>query len=125
MIKIPRHIEFIARISLSFLWLFTAATSFWWGRDSGYAILAQQNIHNDFADICINAGSLLDAVIGLWLLTGRRLKWCYGLQIILIVSYSILLSFIAPDFWLHPFGPITKNLPIVVLIFMLMKAETR
>ena len=123
MIKIPRHIEFIARISLSFLWLFTAATSFWWGRDSGYAILAQQNIHNGFADICINAGSLLDAVIGLWLLTGRRLKWCYGLQIILIVSYSILLSFIAPDFWLHPFGPITKNLPIVVLIFMLMKAE--
>ena len=119
MIKIPRHIEFIARISLSFLWLFTAATSFWWGRDSGYAILAQQNI----ADICINAGSLLDAVIGLWLLTGRRLKWCYDLQIILIVSYSILLSFIAPDFWLHPFGPITKNLPIIVLIFMLMKAE--
>jgi len=124
MIKIPRHIEFIARISLSFLWLFTAATSFWWGRNLGYDVLAQQGIQGEFADLCIDAGSLLDAAIGFWLLIGRRLKWCYALQIILITSYSILLSLIAPEFWLHPFGPITKNIPIIVLIFVLMKSET-
>ena len=124
MIKIPRHIEFIARISLSFLWLFTAATSFWWGRNLGYDVLAQQGIQGEFADLCIDAGSLLDAAIGFLLLIGRRLKWCYALQIILITSYSVLLSLIAPESWLHPFGPITKNIPIIVLIFVLMKSET-
>jgi len=124
MIKIPHHIEFIARVSLSFLWLFTAVISFRWGRDIGYHVLAQQHIQGNFADLCINAGSLLDATIGFWLLTGRQLKWCYALQIILITSYSILLSLIAPEFWLHPFGPITKNIPIMALIFVLMKSET-
>ncbi len=125
MIKMPSHIELIARISLSFLWLFTAATSFWWARDTGYQILAQQNILGDFADICINSGSMLDALIGLWLLTGYRLRWCYALQLVLITSYSILISFIAPQFWLHPFGPVTKNIPILALIIVLMKSETQ
>lgn len=70
------------------------------------------------------AGSFLDAAIGVWLLTSVQLKWCYRLQIVLIISYSILLSFIAPEFWLHPFGPITKNIPVIVLIGILMKSET-
>lgn len=123
MVKVPAYVELIARLSLSFLWLFTATTSFWWGRNIGYEVLAQQHIQGEFADLCINAGSILDAGIGCWLLTGRKLGWCYKLQIILIASYSILLSFIAPEFWLHPFGPITKNIPILALIFILMKSE--
>lgn len=53
MIKIPAGVEFIARISLSFLWIFTAATSFWWGRSIGYDVLAQQHIQGNFADLCI------------------------------------------------------------------------
>ncbi|GGY85257.1 hypothetical protein GCM10011613_32970 [Cellvibrio zantedeschiae] len=112
------------RFSLAFMWLFTAATSFWWGRDIGYEVLALQNIQNDFADLCINAGSLLDAFIGLWLLGNYQLKWCYRLQITIILVYSLLLSFIAPQFWLHPFGPITKNIPILALLFFLYKFDS-
>ena len=123
MFRIPLNLEFIARACLSFLWLFTAATSYWWGRDIGYEILAQYRIVGDLADVCINMGSGLDAAIGFWLLTGRQLTWCYKFQIFLILSYSILISFIAPQFWLHPFGPITKNIPIVALIFILMKSD--
>jgi hypothetical protein len=123
MFRIPLHIEFIARVCLSFLWLFTAATSYWWGRSIGYEILAQQNIHGDLASWCINLGSVVDAVIGFWLLIGRQLGWCYKFQMILILTYSVLISFIAPQLWLHPFGPITKNIPIIALIFILMKSE--
>lgn len=111
------------RFSLAFMWLFTAATSFWWGRDIGYEILARQNIQNNFANLCINAGSLLDAFIGLWLLSSYELKWCYKLQFIIIFVYSLLLSFIAPQFWLHPFGPITKNIPILALLLILYKSD--
>lgn len=111
--------QLIARASLSFMWLFTAATSFWWARDIGYEIFAQQHISGNIADLCINAGSLLDAGIGFWLLSGYQLRWCLRLQILLILGYSILLSIIAPSFWLHPFGPVTKNIPILALIFWL------
>lgn len=125
MILIPARIEFLCRLSLSFLWLFTAAASFWWGRNIGYDILSQQAIHGDFADWCINAGSFFDALIGIWLLTVYKLKWCYRFQIILILSYSILLTLIAPGFWFHPFGPITKNIPILALLFLLYQSEAR
>jgi len=112
-------IKFIARLSLSFLWLFTAATSFFWARNIGYEILAQQNFSGRQTDLVINAGSLLDAAIGIWLLSNFQLRWCYAVQIVLIISYSLLISVIAPFFWLHPFGPVTKNIPILVLIFWL------
>lgn len=115
---------FICRLSLAFMWLITAATSFWWSRDIGYEVLALQNIERHFADMCINAGSVLDAVIGLWLLSNFQLKWCYRFQIMVIVVYSLLLSVIAPQFWLHPFGPLTKNLPILALLFLLQKSDT-
>lgn len=123
MIKIPAHFELLCRISLSFLWLFTAATSFWWARAIGYDVLAHQNIRGELADWCINAGSFLDTFIGIWLLTAYKLKWCYKLQLAVILSYSILLTVIAPAFWLHPFGPLTKNIPILALLLLLHKAE--
>ena len=123
--QIPARFELLCRLSLSFLWLFTAATSFWWARSIGYDVLAEQHIQGELADWCINAGSILDALIGIWLLSVYKLKWCYKLQIVLILSYSILLTIIAPEFWLHPFGPVTKNIPILVLLLLLYKAETK
>lgn len=97
-------------------------TSLLWGRDIGYAVLAQQNIQGSTADLCINAGGILDAFIGLWLLTTYQLKWCYRFQILIIMVYSILLTIIDVSYWLHPFGPITKNIPILVLLFMLLQS---
>jgi len=125
MLKIPARLELLCRLSLSFLWLFTAATSFWWERTIGYEILAQQSIRGEFADWCINAGSLLDALMGIWLLTNYKLKGCYCVQIILILSYSTLLTLIAPGFWFHPFGPATKNIPILALLFLLHQARVK
>lgn len=113
----------ICRLSLAFMWLFTAATSFWWGRQLGYEVLALQHIEGNLADVCINAGSLLDAAMGLWLLVNYRIPWCYRLQVLIIVVYSILLSIIAPQFWLHPFGPLTKNIPIVALLLLLIQQD--
>lgn len=119
--NISYRAQLMCRISLSFVWLFTAVTSFWWGRKIGYDVLAQQHIYGILADVCINAGSLLDSIIGIWLLTTYQLKWCYRIQIVVIVSYSILLSIIEPSYWLHPFGPLTKNLPILALLFVLLQ----
>ena len=73
MITMSKRSEIISRLSLSFLWLFTAATSFYWGRTIGYEVLAQQEIQGQVADVLINAGSLLDALIGIWLLTTWQL----------------------------------------------------
>lgn len=110
----------LALFSLSILWIFTGITSFYFSPEIGYEILAKAGIKDFTAELLLVSGSILDILIGFWLLSKYQLKWCLKFQISVIISYSILLSFIAPEFWLHPFGPITKNLPIIALILVLL-----
>jgi hypothetical protein len=108
-----------ARIGLSFLWLLTGVTSAFFAKDVGYDVLANAEITGSLAELCIISGSVLDVAIGVWLLTGWRLKACYLTQISVIAVYTLLLTFIDASFWLHPFGPLSKNIPLLVLIYVL------
>jgi uncharacterized membrane protein YphA (DoxX/SURF4 family) len=110
---------FLARLSLSFIWIFTAFTSLFLDRETGREIIALTAISGHYDDGLINAGSLLNLVIGVWLLTGYKLRWACWVQIIVILAYTAVLSIIAPAYWLHPFGPVTKNIPLLVLIYWL------
>jgi len=105
-----------AKYSLAFLWIFTGITSIYFSPEIGYEILASASITGVIADVSVYAGGVLDILIGLWLLISFRIKLCCILQVTVIVLYTVLLTFIDSSFWLHPFGPITKNIPIIVLI---------
>ena len=84
--------------------------------DIGYEILENGGITGLFADVAIYAGGILDIVMGIWLMISFKVKLCCIVQVILIATYTVLLTFIDASFWLHPFGPITKNIPLIVLI---------
>jgi hypothetical protein len=112
-----------ARFSLAFLWLFTAFTSAFFAREEGFEILARGGVTGLLAEISLYSGSILDALIGIWLLVGKRLDRCYLMQLWVIIVYSILLTVIDANYWLHPFGPLTKNIPILVLIYFLYSHE--
>ena len=116
---------FFAKLSLSFLWIFTGITSLYFSPEIGYEILAGGGVTGFSANALLISVSVLDIILGIWVLTHINLKWCYIIQLATIILYSILLSFIAPDFWLHPFGPITKNLPIIALILFMLIAENK
>jgi len=105
-----------AKYSLAFLWIFTGITSIYFSPEIGYEILASASITGLMADVSVYAGGALDIVIGLWLLSSIKIRLCCIIQVVIIVLYTMLLTFIDPSFWLHPFGPITKNIPIIVLI---------
>lgn len=112
--------ELFARISLSFLWITTGLTSLFAAPEIGYDILAGAGISGSLADLCVWGGSLLDITLGIWIISGVLPALCIRLQIATILIYSLLLTFIAPEFWLHPFGPLTKNLPILTLLILLL-----
>ena len=105
--------------SLAFLWIFTGLTSIFFSPEIGYQILAGANINGTLADISVMGGGALDIALGLWLLTANRIKLCCLIQVAVIVSYTLLLTIIDASFWIHPFGPITKNFPILVLIIFI------
>ncbi len=107
----------IALWSLVFLWVFTGFTSIVLNPKFGVEILSSAGITDLDADIVLYAGGVLDIFLGLWLLSKYKLKFCCGVQVVVILIYTTLLTWIEPNYWIHPFGPITKNIPIIVLIF--------
>ena len=113
----------IARYTLAFLWLLTAWTSVFGDYQFGVETLNQAGITGSFADFLILGGAATDLLIGLWVLSGKARLWNYRIQILTIVTYSLLLTVIAPEFWLHPFGPLSKNLPILALLLLLQASE--
>ena len=116
-------ISLAARLSLSFLWFFTGITSVFFAKDIGYEVLANGGIKGNLATLSIYSGSFLDIVISFWLLSGKYLRNCYLIQLIVIVLYTLLLTAIEPYFWIHPFGPLTKNIPLLVMIYYLYQRE--
>ena len=70
--------------------------------------------------------ALLDLALGaatLFLRRGRRPLWL--MQIGLILGYTALITVWLPEYWLHPYGPVLKNLPMLAAIWMLYAFERK
>lgn len=115
----------LAIYSLAFLWIFTGLTSIFFQPEVGYKILASAGITGVLADFSIYTGGALDIALGIWLLSRRKIKLCCIIQVLVITTYTILLSIIDAGFWLHPFGPVTKNFPIIILIIFLYQTSSK
>jgi uncharacterized protein YbjT (DUF2867 family) len=116
----------VLRLALAFLWIWTAIVSFGlYPVQDSYALLARVGLHGPLATLALYGAALLDLVLGVLTLAAparwRRPVW--AAQIALIGGYTVLITFFLPEYWLHPYGPITKNLPILALLALLWSLE--
>jgi len=44
------------------------------------------------------------------------------LQMGIIALYTVALSLFAPHWWLHPYGPVLKNIPILIATWAVLAA---
>ncbi|MCR6686384.1 SDR family oxidoreductase [Pseudoxanthomonas sp.] len=109
------------RLSLAAMWLGTAWVSLYgYPRAASHALLARLGLHGAWADLALWSGALLDAALGLALLALPRRRRVYQAQLVLVGAYTVLISVWLPEFWLHPFGPLLKNIPILAMIAALL-----
>jgi len=108
------------RIVIALLWLLTAYAS-WFGWPHGESLrwLELCGLPPAWTGPALLSASLLDAAVGVMVLLGR--SWIWPVQIALVLGYTAIMSFCLPEFWLHPFGPLSKNLPILLLMFMMWR----
>ncbi|MFC5473061.1 SDR family oxidoreductase [Paraherbaspirillum soli] len=113
----------LARMAVAALWLITAAVSwFAWPHAESSRWLAACGIPADWRETTLLAASLADAAIGIVLVVRPR-HWLWPLQIALVGGYTVVMSACLPQFWLHPFGLLSKNLPILALMAIMWRLE--
>lgn len=111
----------ILRLCLASVWLLTAIVSqFFYPEQESLAMLASVGLHGNFAIFALYGAVLLDACLGIatWYWPSLLL---WRLQALLILGYSLLIGIFLPQFLVHPFGPILKNLPILALLWLLAR----
>lgn len=115
----------LARYGTAFLWIWTAMVSlFFYPRTESYALLSQMGVSPFFQPLLLYAGALVDGLLGFSLLFCYRLRLTASLQIGLMLLYSLLISFWLPIYWLEPFAPIAKNIPIIILTLVIIALES-
>lgn len=115
--------EPVVTVALALLWLITAYVSwFAWPHADSTAWLAACGVPAAAREPVLLAASLTDAAVGVLLLLRPR-RWLWAVQLALVGGYTLAMSVFLPGFWLHPFGPLSKNLPLLALMFVMWRVS--
>ncbi|MPQ58705.1 SDR family oxidoreductase [Duganella sp. FT27W] len=115
----------VVTVAIALMWLITAYVSwFAWPHAESRAWLAACGVPPAWQEPVLLAASVTDAAIGVLLLLRPR-RWLWAAQLVLVGGYTAMLSAFLPGFWLHPFGPLTKNLPVLALMLLMWRASPR
>lgn len=113
------------RLSLVFVWLWTAIASLWEWNGQSLALLATlPDTWPGLKPALIGAGAATDALLGLWL-WWRPGRPAYGAALIAMGVMTVLATAIDPGWWLHPLGPLSKNLPIAAALLLLWRLDAQ
>jgi len=116
----------LLRLGIAFVWLFTGLISaFVIPLETSYGLLAKAGIAGIWAPITLYGAAAVDILLGLAVLGRVRGGLTGTLQILLILIYTLIITFSQPEQWLHPFGPVTKNAPMIAAVLVWMVLERR
>ncbi len=111
----------VLRVSVAFIWLATPfVTWFVWPRADSIALLTPTGVPVAAAGWLIDLACAFEVGLGIATLAGWRLGVLGVVQIALVLTFSLILAFSTPGLWGHPFGPLTKNIPLIGAILAMM-----
>jgi uncharacterized protein YbjT (DUF2867 family) len=113
-------------LSIAMVWLWTGwLSAFIYPDEESYRMLSRVGIEGGLAPVVLYGASLADFVLGLALLFRWRLRQVVAVQVAIMLAYTGVISIFLPEYWLHPFGPLIKNLPLLAatLIMLIIEEE--
>jgi len=112
----------LLRLSLVAVWLVTAVVSIVELDGQSRRVLAEAGIASPrwLVQLLIVGGAAADLVVGLalWWRPGRA---SYFAALGLLLLMTAVATGLQPALWLHPLGPLLKNLPIAALLWHLYR----
>ncbi len=111
----------LIRLTLASIWLGTALVVLcFYPQADSLQLLAQVGLQGSIAVVLLHLSTGFDLLLGiLTLLWPHKTLWL--VQALLILGYTVIISIFLPEYWRHPFGPVLKNLPILLLLWLLYR----
>lgn len=116
----------LLRWSIALVWIVTGIVSLGlYPVQESYALLARTGVPAALQPLMLYGAALLDLAFGIGCIALARpmRRWLWLAQLALILFYTVIISLRLPEFWLHPYGPLLKNLPMLAAIWMLYELE--
>jgi uncharacterized protein YbjT (DUF2867 family) len=116
----------LLRFSIGTLWLVSGVVSLgFYPIEESLALLARVGLTGTVALAALYSAAALDIALGVASFAARG-RWLWRLQIAVVLAYTAIIGVFLPELWLHPFGPVLKNLPILAALIALHElAEPR
>lgn len=116
----PRD-ERLLRASLVVVWLATAGISLWEFDGQSMALLGNAGVADrGIATTLIVAGAGIDLLLGIAMALWPS-RGVYLAAFVLMLTMTAVATVLDPSLWLHPLGPLTKNVPIAAILWILLR----
>lgn len=112
------------RLGISFIWIWTAYVSWYVYPHADSIELLRRTGITHHTELVFEASCLLDLVMGIASCIYAR-SFVWWSQFLLVSAYTIVISVLLPEFLVHPFGPITKNISVLTCLAILALADRR
>lgn len=114
----------LLRVSIALVWIITGIVSLGlYPVTDSYALLARVGITGALAPVMLYGAAMMDLLFGIATLVLKRRYWLWLAQLGVILFYTVIITWKLPEFWLHPYGPLLKNLPMLAAIWLLFEWE--
>ncbi|MFL6657925.1 MAG: DoxX-like family protein [Massilia sp.] len=115
---------YLLRLSIAFVWIATALVSaLLYPAEQSYQLLERTGVPASWAPMMLYGAAGCDLLLGLGTLLLARRRRLWQLQLALIGFYTLVIAVRLPEFLLHPYGPLTKNVPMLAAIWLLYRSE--
>jgi len=112
------------RLLIATIWLITPTVSLaqW---DLGLELQLRSGVPEALAPLLLVSSCVLEYAIAIPLLIGRWVRAAGWVQIGLMCFFTVFLSVTQSELWLDPFGPLSKNLPLIAATLGMIALEDR
>ena len=111
-----------ALLAISFIWIWSGLSSLisW---DQSYDLMQEIGANHEMSILFTLLGSFADLFLGIAVFWKKYRKQVIVLQMITMFVFMAILTIGAPHYWLHPFGVLSKNIPLIALSYYLYRNQ--
>jgi len=117
-------VKTFALLAILFIWVWSGVSSLvsW---ESSYQLMQDIGANEVISKMAIYIGSSADIILGVAIYWSSQRRKVLIAQVLFIITYMLILSVLAPHYWMDPLGVLSKNIPLLALSYYLFQSESQ